>query len=311
MTQTFLRERIPPGELVAPGQAPCPGCGVTLALRLVLKALGPQTVVAMPARCADLGVGPSTRPTLRVPLHETQPGETAAVAAAVRAGLDARGDRETVVLAWAGDAATFDTGLGALSGAAERDDDILYVCADHEARMSAGIRGGTATPWGTWSAAGVFGPADAVPPGAGPTRGLRLHPAKDLIGILAAHRIPYAATATVAHPVDLIEKVQKAQAIRGTRFLHVLAPCPPLWGCSSAETIDLARAAVRNRIFPLYEVEDGLHWRLTADHPGEPVEPYLMRQERLRHLSAAQIRLIQADVDARWEILQRRVQHGV
>ena len=128
-----------------------------------------------------------------------------------------------------------------------------------------------------------------------PARGLRLHPAQDLVGILAAHRIPYAATATVAHPVDLVEKARKARTVRGTRFLHVLAPCPPQWGCAASETIDLARAAVRNRVFPLYEVEDGLRWRITAEHPGEPVEPYLARQERFRELSAAQIRLVQAE----------------
>jgi pyruvate/2-oxoacid:ferredoxin oxidoreductase beta subunit len=298
VTQADLRELIPPEELVEPGQAPCPGCGGALALRLVLKALGPQTVVAMPARCPDLGPGPAPRPALRVPLHETGPADTAAVAAALRADLDARGDRETVVLAWADDAATFGPGLGALSDAAERGADILYVCADHEARLSAGVRSGGATPWGTWSAAA-------------PTRGPRLLPARDLVGILAAHRVPYAATATVAHPVDLVEKARRARTVRGTRLLHVLAPCPPVWGCPSAETIALARAAVRNRLFPLYEVEDGLRWRLTAEHPGEPVEPYLLRQERLRHLDAAQIRLIQAEVDARWEILQRRLQHGV
>ncbi len=297
MSQTFLRDRIPPGELVAPGQAPCAGCGGTLALRLVLKALGPQTVVAMPARCDVAGAGGTTRPALRVPVRETGPADTAAVAAAWRAELDAAGDRETVVLAWADDAATFGAGLGALSAAAERDDDILFVCADHEARLNEAIRAGAATPWGFWSAE--------------PGHGTRLHPARDLIGILAAHHVPYAATATVAHPVDLVEKVQKARAARGLRLLHVLAPCPPLWGCPASATVDLARSAVRNRLFPLYEVEDGRRWRLTADHPGEPVEGYLMRQERLRQLSAAQIRLIQAGVDARWEVLQRRVQHGV
>jgi pyruvate/2-oxoacid:ferredoxin oxidoreductase beta subunit len=297
MTQTFLRERIPPVELVAPGQAPCAGCGGTLALRLVLKALGPQTVVAMPARCECLGPGARGRPALRVPVRETGPGDTAAAAGDWRAELDAAGDHETVVLAWTGDGAAFDTGLGALSAAAERDADVLFVCADHEARLDTGIRAGTATPWGTWRAE----------PGHPP----RLHPAKDLVGILAAHRVPYAATATVAHPVDLVEKVQKARSVRGTRFLHVLAPCPPLWGCPSGETIALSRAAVRCRVFPLYEVQDGRRWRVTAEHPGDPVEPYLARQERLRGLTAAQVRLVQAEVDTRWEALQRRVQHGV
>lgn len=297
MTQESLRERIPPGEPVAPGQAPCPGCGGTLALRLVLKALGPQTVVAMPARCTDLGAGSPGGPALRVPVRESGPADTATVAAEWRAELDAKGERDTVVLAWADDTATFGAGLGALSTAAERDEDILFVCADHEARWSEGIRAGTGTPWGTWSAE--------------PGRGLRLHPAKDLLGILAAHRVPYAATATVAHPLDLVDKARKARTVRGTRCLHVLAPCPPLWGCAASATIDLARAAVRSRAFPLCEVEDGLRWRFTAEHPGEPVEPYLLRQERFRQLSAAQIRLVQAGVDARWEILQRRVQQGV
>lgn len=298
MTQESLRELIPPGELVAPGQAPCAGCGGTLALRLVLKALGTQTVVAMPARCADPAAGAPGRPQLRVPVRESGPGDTADVAAALRAELDEAGDSETVVLAWAGDVAVFGAGFGALSAAVERDEDILFVCADHEARMSEGIRAGTATPWGLWSPAS-------------PTRGLRLHPARDLVGILAAHRIPYAATATVAHPVDLVEKVRKARTVRGTRLLHVLAPCPPRWGFASSETIDLARAAVRSRVFPLYEVEDGMRWRITAEHPGEPVESFLARQERFRGLSAVQIRLVQAEVDARWEVLQRRVQHGV
>jgi len=300
MSQTFVRDRIPPGELVAPGQAPCAGGGGTRARRRVLKARGPQTVGAMPAGCAagPAGAGPAhPRPALRVPVRETGPADTAAVAAAWRAELDAAGDRETVVLAWAGDTATFDSGLGALSAAAERNEDILFVCADHEARLGEGIRTGTATPWGTWDTQ------------AG--RAARLHPARDLVGILAAHHVPYAATATVAHPVDLVEKAQKARSVRGTRLLHVLAPCPPLWGCPSADTVDLARAAVRSRVFPLYEVEDGLRWRLTGEHPGEPVEGYVMRQERLRHLDAAQVRLIQAAVDERWEVLQRRVQHGV
>jgi pyruvate/2-oxoacid:ferredoxin oxidoreductase beta subunit len=131
-----------------------------------------------------------------------------------------------------------------------------------------------------------------------------------MIGILAAHRIPYAATSTVAHPVDLVEKVTKAKAIRGTKFLHVLAPCPPGWKVSDEETIDLARQAVRTRVFPLFEVENGQRWRFTADHPGDPVEPYLRRQGRFRHLTPEQIRHIQADVDARWETLKRRVEYG-
>ena len=163
--------------------------------------------------------------------------------------------------------------------------------------MNAGIQRAPATPRGART---------TTAPMITPT----FHPRKDLIGILAAHRIPYAATSTVAHPVDLIEKVQKARAFRGTKFLHILAPCPPGWQISSEETIDLARQAVRTRVFPLFEVENGQRWRFTTDHPGDPVEPYIRRQGRFGNLTPEQIRRLQAEVDARWEMLKRRVEAG-
>ncbi len=297
MSQVFIKDRIPPDELVASGHVACPGCGGSLAMRLVLKALGPKTIVTMPACCWTIVSGPFPQNALSVPLLHTAFETTAATAAGIRAALDVQGDRETTVLGWAGDGGTFDIGLQALSGAAERNEDILYVCYDNEAYMNTGIQRSSATPWGAWTTTTPAGSPKA-------------HPKKDMMAILAAHRIPYAATSTVGHPVDLVEKVQKARAIRGTRFLHVLSPCPPGWRVADEETIDLARQAVRTRVFPVVEVENGQRWRITVDHPGEPVEPYLRRQGRFRHLTPEQIRIVQADVDARWETLQRRVAHG-
>jgi len=130
------------------------------------------------------------------------------------------------------------------------------------------------------------------------------------MAIMAAHRIPYAATASVAYPVDLVQKVEKARTIRGTRFIHILAPCPPGWKTQNDETIDLARMAVERRIFPLLEVENGGEWRFTVDHPGGPVEPYLRRQARFKHLNEVQVEHIQREVDARWKILSNRVKYG-
>ncbi len=297
MSQVFIKDRIPPDELVASGHVACPGCGGSLAMRLVLKALGPKTIVTMPACCWTIVSGPFPQNALSVPLLHTAFETTAATAAGIRAALDVQGDRETTVLGWAGDGGTFDIGLQALSGAAERNEDILYVCYDNEAYMNTGIQRSSATPWGAWTTTTPAGSPKA-------------HPKKDMMAILAAHRIPYAATSTVGHPVDLVEKVQKARAIRGTKFLHVLSPCPPGWRVADEETIDLARQAVRTRVFPVVEVENGQRWRITVDHPGEPVEPYLRRQGRFRHLTPEQIRIVQADVDARWETLQRRVAHG-
>jgi pyruvate/2-oxoacid:ferredoxin oxidoreductase beta subunit len=101
--------------------------------------------------------------------------------------------------------------------------------------------------------------------------------------------------------------VRKAQSIRGTRFLHILSPCPPGWKYSDEQTVEMGRMAVHNRIFPLLEVEHGTRWRFTMDSAGDPVGPYIRAQGRFRHVSDEDIARIQADVDARWEHLQRLV----
>ncbi len=297
MSQPVIKDSIPAVELLASGHVGCPGCGGSIAMRLVLKALGPKTVVTLPECCWTVLPGPAPMSALGVPHLRMAPGAAAATAAGIRAALDARGDRDTTVLAWADVGDTSGAGLQALSGAAERNEDILYVCHDDEAGMATGIDCSPALPWGMRGAGRPAGPPAS-------------HLGKDLVGILAAHRIPYAATASVSHPVDLVEKVQKARAIRGTRFLHVLAPCPPGWRISDDETIDLARQAVRTRLFPLFEVEKGQLWRLTADHPGDPVAPCFRRQGRFAGLAPGQERQLQHEVDARWEILKRRVESG-
>jgi pyruvate/2-oxoacid:ferredoxin oxidoreductase beta subunit len=114
----------------------------------------------------------------------------------------------------------------------------------------------------------------------------------------------------VAYPVDLVAKVEKARTIRGTRFIHILAPCPPGWKTQNDETIDLARQAVQTRVFPLFECENGRIWRLTVDHAGDPVAPYIRRQSRFKHLTDEHLELIQKDVDDRWARLQVRIEHG-
>jgi pyruvate/2-oxoacid:ferredoxin oxidoreductase beta subunit len=194
-----------------------------------------------------------------------------------------------------GDGGTFDIGLQALSGAAERNENIIYVCYDNEAYMNTGIQRSSATPWGAWTTTT-------------PAQFPEASPKKDILGIMAAHGIPYAATATPAYPVDFVEKVNKARAIRGTRFIHLLSPCPPGWKCGDDEGLELARMAVQSRVFPLLELEWGTRWRLTMDHAGDPVEPYLKRQGRFRHMTAEQIGHVQREIDARWERLLRRIE---
>ena len=297
MTQIPLKELVPQEELMTSGHLACPGCGGSLAMRLVLKTLGPKTIVTLPACCWTIVAGPWPQSSLGVPLFHTAFETAASAASGIRAALDMKGDTETTVVAWAGDGGTFDIGLQALSGAAERNEDILYVCYDNEAYMNTGIQRSSATPWGAWTTTTPAGTPKS-------------HAKKDLLAILAAHGIPYAATASVAYVADLVAKVRKAKAIRGTRFLHILAPCPPGWKTSDEETIELARIAVLNRVFPLMEVEDGRRWRFTVEHPGQPVAEYLRRQGRFKHLTEEQIVHVQAETDDRWARLVNRVAHG-
>jgi pyruvate/2-oxoacid:ferredoxin oxidoreductase beta subunit len=294
MSQVMIREFVPQTELLDSGHLACPGCGAPLAMRMVLKELGEKTVVVLPACCWSIIAGPYPQSSLHVPLYHTAFETGAAVASGIRAALDARGDEDTTVMVWAGDGGTFDIGLQALSGAAERNENFLYVCYDNEAYMNTGIQRSSATPWGAWT---------TTTPANEPQSSRK----KDILAIMAAHRIPYAATASLSYPLDLLEKVRKAKAIRGTRFLHILSPCPPGWKHADDLTIEMGRMAVRNRVFPLIEIENGIDWRFTAEHPGDPIEPYIRAQGRFRHLDDAAIERIQRDVDSRWEYLVKQV----
>ena len=280
-------------ELVSPGHLACQGCGAALAMRLVLKAVGPRAVVVMPASCWSVINGPMLASAVGVPLLHAAFETAGATATGVRAGLTLRGLHDVTVLAWAGDGGTFDIGLQALSGAAERNEDFLYVCYDNEAYMNTGIQRSGATPWGAWT---------TTTPGAHakPTR------KKDIMAILAAHRVPYAATASVAFPGDLSAKLRKAAAVRGTRFLHILSPCPPGWRVDPDQAIRAARLAVETRVFPLYEVWGGRDWRLTYMPRGLPVGEYLRPQGRFAHLTADDRAAIQAEVETTWEELRAR-----
>ena len=205
-----------------------------------------------------------------------------------------RGDAETVVMAWAGDGGTFDIGLQSLSGAVERNDNILYVCYDNEAYKNTGVQRSYSTPYGTRT---------TTTPGSGWKRSRK----KNIVEILAAHRIAYAATANIAFPEDMMRKFEKARKMnRGSRFLHVYATCPTGWGIVSDKSIHIARLAVQCNIFPLYEVENGMTY--TLNYQGkEAVTAYLKAQRRFQHLSQDDIGHVQAMVDEDWDLLMQKV----
>ena len=282
----------PEEEFLTPGHLGCQGCGAALAMRHVLKGLGSKTIIVIPACCWSIIAGPYPYSAVKVPILHTAFETAASTAAGVRAALRARGDNETTVMAWAGDGGTFDIGLQALSGAAERNSDFLYVCYDNEAYMNTGIQRSSATPFGAWTTT---------------TPEKKEERKKDIMRIMAAHRIPYAATATIADPEDLIKKVRKAKDIRGTRFLHILSPCPPGWKTPSELTIKLARMAVRAKVFPLYEIEEGVHYTLTPVNDPVPVEDYIRLQGRFSHITERDLVSVQAGIERNWDYLERHV----
>ncbi len=281
-------------ELLYPGHLACQGCGATIAMRYVLKALGKRTVVVIPACCWSIISGLFPSSCLGVPLIHTAFETAAAAATGARAALDVQGQEDVNVLAWAGDGGTFDIGFQALSGAAERNENILYCCYDNEAYMNTGIQRSSATPIGAWTT--------TTPKG-----GLEDRPKKNIVPIMAAHHIPYAATANVAFPDDLYRKIKKAASYKGMKFIHILSPCPTGWRIPSSESIEVACLATLTNVFPLYEVEQGLTWRITY-HPAKkvPVSRYLDTQARFRLMSEEEKRQIQKQVDAFWNRLKKK-----
>ena len=280
-------------EFLSSGHFGCPGCGETLAFRHVLKALGKRVAVITTAGCGSVVDGYWPLSASKVPFFHCSFGTAAATAAGLKAGLEMIGDRTTTVLAWAGDGGTFDIGFQSLSGAAERNEDILYCCYDNEAYMNTGIQRSSATPKGSWTTTT-------------PAQILKEEPKKDIDAILAAHRIPYLATASLAFPEDLTRKVKKAKRIKGTRFIHILIPCPPGWRFQSDLTIRLSRLAVETRVFPLFEVNDGMRYQLNPMPKKIPVKEYLRLQGRFSHLSEKQMEAIQKETDTKWEELLDR-----
>jgi pyruvate ferredoxin oxidoreductase beta subunit/2-oxoisovalerate ferredoxin oxidoreductase beta subunit len=277
--------------LFYPGHLACAGCVGALSMRVILNAVGRDAAAVVAPSCTALICGGYPFSSLQIPVFHTTLESGAASASGVKRALVSQGKAETTVLCLAGDGGTYDIGLQALSSAAERNEDILYVCFDNEGYMNTGGQKSSSTP------------LSAV---TGSTPAGKTTRKKNLIEIMAAHRIPFIATASPSHPNDMAAKVEKAKAIRGTKLIIILVPCLPGWGVADDAAVKTARMAVEAGVFPLLEVEDGVRYTLSHDHKSQSVNGYLEQQGRYSDLSAEQIANIQADVDVEWERLLRQ-----
>jgi pyruvate ferredoxin oxidoreductase beta subunit len=266
---------LPATEYLAPGNLACAGCPEMIAFRHVLKVLGKDTIVINATGCLAVitQMGVPLVPHFHV-LFENAP----AVVSGIDAALAVQGRREDVnLLVVAGDGGTADIGIAALSGAIERNQDFIYVCFDNEMYMNTGGQRSGTTPTGARTSTTPVGKVqrgEARPPV------LR----KDMVEIVAAHGIPYVASASCGYPLDLIEKVEKAAAVRGPSYIHCHSPCPTGWGMEAKDTINVAQMAVRTGSVLLYEIENGVRRVTKKVGRRKPIEEYLRYQARFKHV---------------------------
>ena len=282
-------------EEVFSGALSCRGCGWSLLTRHLSSILGENTVYVVPASCFSIIAGPYPLNELKGNVVHTVFAAAPATATGIRAALDRQGKTDTNVVVLAGDGGTFDIGIQSLSGAATRGENILYICNNNGAYMNTGIQSSTATP---------FGAATTTNPG---TNFRQTWP-KDLIGIIAAHNIPFVATASLAYLKDYREKIEKAISFKGFKLIMVDGPCPPGHRTDPSQSIEETRLAVESNLFPLYEVE---HGKYKINHfPKEKVqvEECLKLQGRFKHLfkdeNKTVISQIQNRIDYNWKRLK-------
>lgn len=277
--------------MLCSGHAACPGCIDALSVRHVLTAMGPKTMAVIPPSCMAIIAGPQPYSSLRIPVYQPTLESSAAAATGLRRALDAQGKHDTQVIVLAGDGGTYDIGFQCLSSAAERNEDFIYFCLDNEGYMNTGAQKSSSTPH--------FARTGSTPAG-------KTSRKKNLTEIMAAHRVPYVATASVGHLPDLLRKVEKAKQMRGTRIITLLIPCMDGWGVADDAGLQTARYAVESGAFPLYEVEDGHQYTLNHTTKTRPVADYMALQRRYRNMAADDIDTLQAEIDEGWATLLDR-----
>ena len=300
-TKLNLKELSKREDRLAPGHRLCAGCGAGIVVRQILAAIDEPVVLANATGCLEVSTSIFPYSSWRVPwIHNafenaasTMSGVETAYRSLVKQGKIP--EENVKFLAFGGDGGTYDIGIQALSGALERGHKMMYVCYNNEAYMNTGIQRSGATPYGAWTTTT-------------PVKHFKKEIKKSIDDIVTAHKVPYQATASVAYPDDLYKKLIKAKEIRGFKFIHIIAPCPPGWKARPEDTVKLARLAVQTGIFPVFEVENGKFVQTVRTPNRKPVLEYLKLQGRFKHLKESDVADIQKMVDTRYAELEKRFQ---
>jgi len=280
--------------LLRAGNTNCGGCGMSVGLNMVGRALaeaGETCSLVIPACCGIVAAGGFPTTAYGVPVVASTFASCPAFATGVASVRDINGESGQVIC-WAGDGGTYDIGLATLSAAAERNENLIYICYDNEIYGNTGGQRSSATPLGARTTTTPSGKSGGK---------------KDIMGMMSAHGLPYAATLSIAHPEDFARKMATALSLDGMRFLLMHSPCPTGWKSEPQESVNLVRLAVASGLFPLYEVWGGIRYELNVEPDWTDPGEYFRRQGRF---PAGQI-----DTDAtlrqcksRYERLRRRAQ---
>lgn len=303
-------KKLPDIEQVLSGNGACGGCPATMALRIIGKALGPNAIMLLTPSCSVASMGMTPKLAYNWPCLNITFASAGSSASAISQALEIMQEKGRIpagelptVFSWTGDGGTYDIGLQALSAAAERNDNIIHFCYNNEAYSNTGVQRSGATPRGSFTT--------TTPTG-------KLQPKKNMALLMLEHHIPYLATATVAYPGDLYDKVVKAKNTPGTKYIEIHAPCYLGWQFDMADTVQLSRMAVRSGAWLLWEAENG---KISFNGPSSqiisgkkdpvPVNEYLSKQGRFSRLlkgSDAEQRIadIQGDIDHEIAFMRER-----
>ncbi|MFH1835428.1 MAG: pyruvate synthase subunit PorB [Methanobacteriota archaeon] len=267
---------LPEEEYFSPGHRACAGCGAAIALRLITKAAGENTVLCESTGCMEVVSTPYPETAWKLPWIHGAFENNSAIGSGVERALRSLGKEDVNVVVFGGDGATYDIGFGGLSGTFERGHNLTYICYDNEAYMNTGIQRSSSTP---------FGASTTTSPSGKESFGKREWK-KDIVHIMAMHGSPYCAQTSVGFPQDAYKKIKTAIETEGPAYVNLFAPCPTGWRHDSALTVEIAKLAVDTGVYPIYEIIDGKH-KITRPSDVEklkPVEDYLKIQGRFRHL---------------------------
>jgi pyruvate ferredoxin oxidoreductase beta subunit len=280
---------IPELDLFTGGSSVCAGCGPSMGLKLALTVLGPKTVIINSAGCMTLlPLFPNT--PLKVSWIHNAIENAATTAAGARHGLDALGIKDMNVVVYAGDGATYDIGFASLSSTAIKNERVIYICYNNQSYGNTGFQCTTATPYGSETKTTPRGKEN-------PIGNTNIH--KDMLKLMGVHRV-YCATASLAYPVDFLNKLNKAKERNGFSYIELLGTCATGWNFDPRYTIKISRLAVRCGMWPLYEIDDRKLSLNKEFKQLKPVDEYLQLQGRYKQLPPDGVTKLQSLVNEHW-----------